>query len=1001
MEASLPHPSSPLTPPLGPSLTADLLQRHGPFVRALAHELLADEHAADDTVQETWLRFLAHPPRAAAATRTWLRSVTTRLTIERRRGAARRAEREERSARPEALPSVAEELAQAEVARSLVAAVLALEEPYRTSVLLAHWRGWDARRIARETGAPLATVRSRLQRAHGKLRERLDASHGRAAWAAVLARLPGAKSAGAAWLAGIGAGLVAVVGVLLFLPREPASAPRTVSEPAPAVVAAARATELPPQEPAARTSLGTTPVSSGTVRVAGTVVDRAAPELALPARPSAGLVVKAKLSGSSFGQPVLVQGEARTDAEGRFELALARPEQAPLWLHVWAPEDDDYRLLWHHEELAQTEVELELALARSPRGVLGGTVVDESGSPLGGMALEIGGVAVTSAADGAFTIARAKGSTPVRLLTPGRSLLGLEPAHEREEGGFTPMRVHVGPAAALRLRVLDRAGRGIEGVTVTAGLPEGELAVLGLEEGDRRSGKTDGQGEVQLEGLWAARRLRISLMTANETLLTDARAGERLVLDGAAGVPIVAAAGETLTLEARIAEERALAGHVRLPGGRPAVHARVAVTDLGREGDVMLALETDAEGRFAGTLRASRLRGPLVIEASLEEAPPERGELRGLGYAGPSMPSQAASDGLFARVEHAAGDTDGLAALALELEPRHSIEGFVRTKDGAPFDGLARGSSRLWAVPAGADLRDPGRPAAAFEDPPGRFVVHGLAAGAWDLVVSEELERGYSFESFLTRLADVPAGEHGVELRLAERREVRVRVRLRGPAAGWSVALHRKLFPRSGFAAPNAEKTQLVQGAGGWPEGAALGFSGIGGRTTAEWRASDGFDVFEGAELELQPFEPGFYAIGLHVMGLNAGGGGGEGASACFPQATPVQWFEAGEYVIEFEPVPAVALRGHVLGDASGEFLAVALADERGELLPLAPLSGFTHAARVLDTGAGGEFVLPAAPVGAWRLRVGSRAELERGGFRRELALTLVPGANAPLEIRL
>jgi len=66
--------------------------------------------------------------------------------------------------------------------------VFALDEPFRTVVLLRFFDDLAPRAIARQLGVPLATVHSRLQRGLARLRERLDRRPGceRRAWVAML-----------------------------------------------------------------------------------------------------------------------------------------------------------------------------------------------------------------------------------------------------------------------------------------------------------------------------------------------------------------------------------------------------------------------------------------------------------------------------------------------------------------------------------------------------------------------------------------------------------------------------------------------------------------------------------------------------------------------------------------------------------------------------------------------------------------------------------------------
>ena len=76
-------------------------------------------------------------------------------------------------------------------------AVLTLDEPYRTSILLRFYEGLDYDAIGRRTGVPTGTARVRVHRAVAKLRERLDgATKGSlGAWLAPLALVSMNKTA--------------------------------------------------------------------------------------------------------------------------------------------------------------------------------------------------------------------------------------------------------------------------------------------------------------------------------------------------------------------------------------------------------------------------------------------------------------------------------------------------------------------------------------------------------------------------------------------------------------------------------------------------------------------------------------------------------------------------------------------------------------------------------------------------------------------------------------
>ena len=86
--------------------------------------------------QETWLAALEHPPAPGASPRSWLGQVARNAARQVGRAEARRARREREAAREEALPSAEELAAVAARQREVVGHVLALEEPYRSTVLL-------------------------------------------------------------------------------------------------------------------------------------------------------------------------------------------------------------------------------------------------------------------------------------------------------------------------------------------------------------------------------------------------------------------------------------------------------------------------------------------------------------------------------------------------------------------------------------------------------------------------------------------------------------------------------------------------------------------------------------------------------------------------------------------------------------------------------------------------------------------------------------------------
>lgn len=157
-----------------PPGTADLL-RHAAWLRDLAHSLCRDPQAADDLEQETLLRGLQHPPRHGGNLRGFLGTVARNLWRQDRRAETRRRRRETEVAAttPTAAPAADDVVARADAHRLLVAHVLELPEPYRSTVLLRFFDGLPVRRIAAQQTVPIATVETRIRRALQRLRERL------------------------------------------------------------------------------------------------------------------------------------------------------------------------------------------------------------------------------------------------------------------------------------------------------------------------------------------------------------------------------------------------------------------------------------------------------------------------------------------------------------------------------------------------------------------------------------------------------------------------------------------------------------------------------------------------------------------------------------------------------------------------------------------------------------------------------------------------------------
>jgi len=255
--------------------------RQSSWLRRLARGLVAGEGEADDLVQETWLVALRHPPRAGGSPRPWLARVARRLASNFRRSRARRTAHEEGAVRAERLLDPSATTEALEIQRILAEAVLRLEEPLRSTVVLRYLRELDSNQIGELQGTPPGTVRWRLKRALELLREDLDSrlSDDERRWSSALAAWLGARAstatktttmrrtlASAKAVAGAVLGLTGFVGVLVLLRGEERSRGASVARAEPVelsreheselVQAEALAPELP--EPASAVDAGRT-----------------------------------------------------------------------------------------------------------------------------------------------------------------------------------------------------------------------------------------------------------------------------------------------------------------------------------------------------------------------------------------------------------------------------------------------------------------------------------------------------------------------------------------------------------------------------------------------------------------------------------------------------------------------------------------------------------------------------------------------------------------------
>ncbi|MEO6711513.1 MAG: RNA polymerase sigma factor, partial [Planctomycetota bacterium] len=150
------------------------LLAHSEWLSGLARRLVRDPAAAEDLVQDTWHVALRS---GHGKERGWLATVISNLARARARGESARRERERRCAASEGIEGPDQLVLRAESQRNLLAHVLSLDEPYRTTLLARYVEGRSAAEIARRSGVNESTVRTRLARALEQLRARLSGEH--------------------------------------------------------------------------------------------------------------------------------------------------------------------------------------------------------------------------------------------------------------------------------------------------------------------------------------------------------------------------------------------------------------------------------------------------------------------------------------------------------------------------------------------------------------------------------------------------------------------------------------------------------------------------------------------------------------------------------------------------------------------------------------------------------------------------------------------------------
>jgi len=153
--------------------TSEQLMAEMAWVRRLARALLRDPAAAEDIAQDTWIVAQEQQPDTDRPLRPWLARVVGNLVHTRKRAQARRHAREVAVDDARTVLTPAELVERVELQRVVAEEVLALGEPYRSTVLLHFFEGISSGELAQRLGIPAGTVRRRLKVGLDQLREAL------------------------------------------------------------------------------------------------------------------------------------------------------------------------------------------------------------------------------------------------------------------------------------------------------------------------------------------------------------------------------------------------------------------------------------------------------------------------------------------------------------------------------------------------------------------------------------------------------------------------------------------------------------------------------------------------------------------------------------------------------------------------------------------------------------------------------------------------------------
>jgi RNA polymerase sigma-70 factor (ECF subfamily) len=518
------------------------------WVRRLARALVKDDAAADDVAQDAWLVAARRLPDDGRPLKPWLSRVVLNLVRMRGRSATRRHRYEQREP-AEISPATPEELVErVQLQRVVSGEVLALAEPYRSTVLLHFVEDLSSAEIARRLGIPDGTVRRRLKVALDQLRERLAARDDRPNRGWLAALVPIAETPQTPWtLAGVIAmnKLVAAVVVVLIVLLAGLAWWWTRGDDTRREVATTTAPSSTPGSIRPETARVPDWLAQPNVagrRIAGRVVFAGAP---------------VKHAGVKLGvvAPGTVQatGETQTDDAGHFDFGIRGASTYAVSAESAGLTPASTIVAVADPRSKPDAIVLELTACRSR---LIGSVIDASGGSIAKARLRVNGLGGADAdGTGHFSLCVPPGNSQIRVEADGYGSVDL------------PVRIYgelhhdfeLVPEAAIVGQVVDEAHHGVPDARVVA------IPILAERPHDVADGwtMTDGDGRFRITRLVPA-TFDVSAIAPGAGTSTPRRA----VSTNTPGHDVVL-----------IVEPRARVSGRVMMAGKPIAGARVAVAE--------------------------------------------------------------------------------------------------------------------------------------------------------------------------------------------------------------------------------------------------------------------------------------------------------------------------------------------------------------------------------------------------------------------------------------